>query len=268
LGLGILLETVVLYLLLGAFAGTLAGLLGVGGGLVIIPVLVFVFEGQGLPEAYLMHMAIGTSLATIVFTSIASVRAHHKRGAVEWGVFQRLTPGIVVGALLGAVIADALPAPALRAVFAAFIIAVALQMALDRKPAPNRQLPGQPGMLTAGGLIGSLSSLVGIGGGSLTVPFLLWCNVDMRRAVATSAACGLPIALAGAIGFMLLGLRKAGLPPWSTGYIYWPAFATITVATLVFAPLGARLAHTVPVKALKRFFAIFLAVMGLRMLLG
>lgn len=261
-------ETLVLYLLLGAFAGTLAGLLGVGGGLVIVPVLTFVFHGQGFAEQFIVHLAVGTSLATIVFTSISSVRAHHKRGAVLWPVVRQLTPGIIVGSLAGAAIADALPAATLATVFGIFALAVAVEMAFGRKPALHRQLPALPGMFGAGGVIGVVSAIVGIGGGSLTVPFLTWCNVAMRNAVATSAACGLPIALAGAVGFAATGWNEPGLPVWSTGYVYWPALVVVALATIVFAPLGARLAHTLPTATLKRFFAVFLAVLGTKMLIG
>ena len=261
-------ESLLIYLLTGALAGTLAGLLGVGGGLVIVPALVFVFHAQGFSEALLVHMAVGTSLATIVLTSISSVRAHHRRGAVQWPVFWRLTPGIVVGSLLGAVIADWLPADVLRRVFAVFVLLVAAQMGLGAKPAPHRELPGTLASSAVGIVIGAVSAVVGIGGGSLTVPFLVWCNVAMRNAVAISAACGLPIAVAGSAGFLVTGLNEPGLPAWSTGYLYWPAGAGIAVASVLFAPLGARWAHQIPAQGLKRFFALFLAVVGLRMLLG
>lgn len=261
-------ETLILYLLLGALAGTLAGLLGVGGGLVIVPVLTFVFRSQGFAEAFIVHLAVGTSLATIVFTSISSVRAHHKRGAVLWPVVRQLTPGIIAGSLLGAAIADAMPAAALRIVFGVFELAVATEMAFGRKPSPHRQLPALPGMFATGSVIGSVSAIIGIGGGTLTVPFLTWCNVAMRNAVATSAACGLPIAVAGTAGFVVTGWNEPGLPEWSTGYVYWPALLVIALATVVFAPLGARLAHALPATALKKFFAVFLAFLGVRMLIG
>lgn len=261
-------ETLLLYLLLGAFAGTLAGLLGVGGGLVIVPALMFVFRGQGFVEAFVVHLAVGTSLATIVFTSISSIRAHHRRGAVLWPVVRQLTPGIVVGSLIGAAIADAMPAAVLRTVFGVFELAVAAEMAFGRKPSPHRRLPALPGMFAVGSVFGGLSAIIGIGGGTLTVPFLIWCNVAMRNAVATSAACGLPIAVAGTAGFVLTGWGEPGLPEWSTGYVYWPALLVIALATVVFAPLGARLAHTLPAATLKRFFAVFLAFLGVRMLIG
>lgn len=253
------------FLLLGAFAGVLAGLLGVGGGLVIVPVLAFIFKARDFDAV--MHLAVGTSLATIVFTSLSSVRAHHRRGAVRWDLFLRLAPGIVGGALAGAAIADRMPGEHLRLVFGIFELLVAVQMALSVRPAPNRQLPGAVGMGLAGGGIGSVSAIVGIGGGTLTVPFLAWCNVPMRNAVATSAACGLPIAIAGAAGFVWAGWAGPGLPEYTLGYVYLPALAAIVAASVLFAPLGAWLAHAVPAAALKRFFALFLAILGLRMLL-
>ena len=260
-------EFLLIYLLAGAVAGVLAGLLGVGGGIVIVPALVCAFRAQGFPEHLLVHMAVGTSLATIVLTSISSVRAHHRRGSVLWPLFWRLMPSIVVGSLLGAVIADWLPSDVLRTVFAVFVLAVAVQMGLGAKPSPHRELPETLGTSAAGVVIGSLSAIVGIGGGSLTVPFLVWCNTAMRNAVSVSAACGLPIAVAGSLGFLATGLNETGLPPWSTGYLYWPAGAGIAVTSVLFAPLGARLAHQIPADRLKRFFALFLAVVGVRMLL-
>ena len=262
-------ETLLIYLAVGAFAGTLAGLFGVGGGLVIVPVLVFVFKGQGISEAVIMHLAVGTSLATIVFTAISSVRAHHQRGAVRWDAVRRLTPGIVVGALVGAAIADAMPTPVLRVFFAVFELTVAALLWWNRQPAAHRSLPGTVGMSTAGGVIGAVSSVVGIGGGAPPRPvlFLACGNVQLRAAVATSSACGLPIAIAGAAGFLIMGWGEPQLPALATGYIYWPAFAGIGVASMLFAPLGAKLAHALPVATLRKFFALFLAVLGVRMLL-
>jgi hypothetical protein len=263
-----ILPTLLLYLALGAFAGLMAGLLGVGGGLIIVPVLAGIFQHQQMSAAVIMHLAIGTSLATIVVTSVSSVRAHHQRGAVLWPVVWRLTPGIVIGAWLGAVVADALPSAVLSKIFAVFVLVVAAQMAFGAKPAPHRELPGAPGMLATGGVIGAVSAIVGIGGGSLTVPFLTWCNTAMRQAVATSAACGLPIALAGAIGFIVTGLNAAELPAWSLGYVYGPALVGVAFASMLSAPLGAKLAHTLPAEVLKKVFAVFLMLIGVKMLLG
>jgi len=260
--------TLMWYLALGAFAGVMAGLLGVGGGLVIVPVLAWIFRGQQINDALIMHLAIGTSLATIVVTSMSSVRAHHRRGAVLWPVVWQLTPGIVIGAWLGAAVADALPSAVLSKVFAVFVLLVAAQMAFGAKPAPHRGLPGAPGMWLTGGVIGGVSAIVGIGGGSLTVPFLTWCNTAMRQAVATSAACGLPIAVAGALGFIVTGLNAAHLPAWSLGYVYGPALVGVAAASMVSAPLGAKLAHTLPTETLKKVFAVFLTLVGTQMLLS
>lgn len=263
-----MLETLPVYLLLGAFAGTIAGLLGVGGGLIIVPVLVYVFTRQGVAPDLMVHLAVGTSLATIVFTSISSVRAHHRRGAVLWKVFWKLTPGIVVGALIGSLIAEWMPAPVLRRFFALFEWVVATQLLMGLRPMPSRTLPGWPGMFGVGGVIGCISSIVGIGGGTLTVPFLVWCNKRMQEAVATSSACGLPIAVAGAAGFVMTGWSHPHLPPQSLGFVYLPAFLGVVLASVLFAPLGAWLAHRLPADTLKRVFALFLYALGLYMFLS
>ncbi len=256
-----------IYLATGAFAGVLAGLLGVGGGLIIVPVLALSFAAQGVADEVIMHLAVGTSLATIIFTSLSSVYAHHRRGAVEWSALGSLAPGILVGALCGALVARWLPTLSLRYLFGVFELVVALQMALSLKPAPHRGLPGRWGMSGAGAVIGSLSALVGVGGGTLTVPFLLWCNVTMQRAIATSAACGLPIAVAGAAGFMISGWNNEQLPAWSSGYLYWPALLGVAAASVLLAPLGARLAHSLPTAILKQLFALLLLGLALRMLI-
>lgn len=261
-------DTLLLYLTLGAFAGTLAGLLGAGGGLVMVPVLVFIFQGQAIHSSVIMHMALGTSLAIIMLTSLSSIRAHHQRSAVLWPVCWRLTPGIVLGAFSGAVVADALPDGILKPVFAIFELLVALQMWFTIKPAAQRNMPDWPGMSLTGWVIGVVSAIVGIGGGTLTVPFLIWCRVSIHNAVATSAACGLPIAVAGTLGFIATGWDEAGLPEMSSGYVYWPAFAAVAITSMLFAPLGARLAHALPADRLKKGFAIFLAMLGIRMLLA
>ena len=255
------------YFLLGAGAGLVAGLLGVGGGLIIVPALVLLLGLQGIEPVHIVHIAVGTSLATIVVTSISSSWAHHRHGAVQWPVFARLSPGIVIGALIGAVIADYMSATILRRVFGVFELLVALQMITGARPAAHRAVPGTAGLFGAGGIIGSISSVVGIGGGTITVPFLVWCNVSMREAVATSAACGLPIAIAGATGFVITGWNETGLPDGASGYIYWPAFIGIVFMSSLFAPLGARLAHRLRVASLKKIFALLLCVLGIRMLI-
>jgi hypothetical protein len=231
-----------------------------------VPALVLLLGLQGIEPMHIVHIAVGTSLATIVITSVSSSWAHHRHGAVLWPVFARLSPGIVIGALLGAVIADYMSATILRRVFGVFELLVALQMVTGARPDAKRGVPGTAGMFGAGGIIGAISSVVGIGGGTMTVPFLVWCNVSMRKAVATSAACGLPIAIAGTSGYLLTGWNERALPEWSSGYIYWPAFAGIVFMSIIFAPLGAYFAHRLPVAALKRVFALLLFAIGIRML--
>jgi len=182
-------------------AGLMAGLLGIGGGLVIVPVLALLFAGQGFAADTIMHFAIGSSLATIVLTSIASFMAHHRRSGVLWAVVRPLTPGIVLGALLGAWLARQVEGPVLAVIFGVFEILIAIQLLWGRQPASRRGLPDRAGLGIAGFVIGAVSAVLGIGGGTLTVPFLLWHRVDIRNAVGTAAACGLPIAFAGAAGF-------------------------------------------------------------------
>jgi uncharacterized membrane protein YfcA len=256
-----------MYIALGAFAGVLAGLLGVGGGLVIVPVLTFIFTSQHLPDAHILHLALGTSLASIMFTSVSSLRAHHLRGAVDWLVVRRISLGIMVGTFGGSWVAAQLSTRFLKGFFVIFLYYVATQMLLNIKPKPHRQLPGRAALFSVGGLIGIISSLVGIGGGSLSVPFLLWCNTAIHRAIGTSAAIGFPIALAGAIGYVVNGLA-APLPPYSLGFVYLPALVGIAAASIATAPLGAKLAHSLPIDKLKKIFALLLIVMGTKMLLS
>ncbi len=252
---------------MGALAGIMAGLLGIGGGVIIVPALAWVFEGQGVSRAVLMHAAVGTSLATIMVTSLSSIRAHQKRRTIQWPVLRSITPGIVAGSLLGSAIAGLLSGEDLRVAFGLFILFVAAQMARGLAAKPHRVLPGAVGMAVTGGLIGTLSAIMGIGGGALSVPFMTWCNMDTRAAVATAAAIGLPIAVTGTLGFLINGWGNPDLPAASLGYINLPAFAGIVAASILFAPLGARIAHRIPQLTLRRFFAVFLALMGLRMLL-
>jgi len=253
---------------LGAVAGTLAGLLGIGGGIVIVPGLAFLLAGGMVPPERLMQVAVGTSLATIVVTALSSIRAHHRRGAVHWPVVARMTPGILAGAVLGGLIADALATRTLAIVFGKFLLIVAARLAFGGQPVPHRRLPATPALGVVSGGIGTLSSLLGIGGGTMTVPLLAWCNVPLREAVATASACGLPIALAGAATFALAGGDVAGMPAASTGYIHWPAFIAVAPLSVLFAPLGARIAHAIPVDVLRRGFALFVLIVGIRMLVG
>lgn len=256
------------YLALGALAGTMAGLFGIGGGLVIVPVLIFSFGLQGISPEIGAHMAVGTSLATIVFTSISSIRSHHKHGAVRWDIFRPMSIGTVVGALLGAWTAAFLSGDLLQLVIGVFAITMGLKMLLEVNPKPGRDIPGPGGLTAAGGGIGWASAIFGIGGGNLIVPYLSWCNVRMQSTVATSAACGLPIAIAGALGNIWTGWDDPRLPEMSVGFIYLPAFLGIILTSVFFARVGANLAHRLNAKVLKRIFAVVLLVVGLRFLLS
>jgi len=257
-----------LYLGLGLVSGFVAGLLGVGGGLIMVPVLTWAFLHQGYAPEYNIHLALATSLAVIVPTALASLRAHHAHGAVDWVAVRRMTPGILLGALGGGLIAAWLPDAGLKWFFSAFLFYAATQMLFGFSPSPSRQLPGWPGMSAAGGVIGLVSSWVGIGGGTLTVPFLLWCNTAMRRAIGSSAAVGLPTALAGTLGYMVSGWGLAGLPPHSVGFVHLPALLGIALGAWLTAPLGARAAHRWPVALLRRLFAALLYLLGVRMTYG
>ena len=258
---------VLMYVLVGAVAGVLAGLLGIGGGLVIVPMLVFCFVRQGIPDAVIMHLALGTSLASIMFTAVSSFRAHHKRGAVHWDVVRKIVIGIFTGTFLGSCIAAQLSTRFLKGFFVVFLYYVAVQMLSNKKPKPSRQIPGHGAMFGVGNVIGIVSSLVGIGGGTLSVPFMIWCNMSAHHAIGTSAAIGFPIAIAGTIGYLVNGLGVQNLPDFSIGYVYLPALFGIVVTSVLSAPLGVRLAHSLPVNRLKRIFAVLLLVVGTRMLI-
>jgi uncharacterized membrane protein YfcA len=223
---------------------------------------------QGLPREHVLHLAVGTGMATILFTSLSSVRAHAVRGGVRWEIARRITPGILFGGVAGAIVANYLSTRALAIWFTAFVFLMAVNMALDLKPKPAREPPGAAGMFAAGTAIGGLSSLVAIGGAVMSVPFMLYCNVPIRQAVGTAAAIGFPIAAGGTIGYLYTGWGASGLPPWSLGYVYLPAFAGITVASVLTAPIGARVTHRVPGRLLKRIFAALLFVLAARMLAG
>ena len=257
-----------LYLVLGAIAGILAGLFGVGGGIIIVPVLVFSFTAQGFAPEVLTHLAVGTSLATIVFTSINSIREHNRRGAVQWNLFIWLAPGILAGAAVGGVTAALIQGPILQKIIGVFAICVALQLALNLTPKNPRPLPKRPELVAAGGIIGWASAIFGIGGGSVTVPFLVWRSVSIQQAVATSAACGFPIAFAGAVVFMSTGWHENQLPEWSLGFVYLPAVLGIALTSMFFARFGARLAHRLPPLLLKRLFALLLTAVGISFLLN
>ncbi len=255
------------YLVLGACAGLTAGLFGIGGGLIIVPALVFSFGLQGMSPEILTHVAVGTSLATIVVTSASSIRSHHLKGGVRWDLFKPLAIGIVVGAVVGVKTAGQLSGAMLQLLIGCFAIAVAVQMGLGLKPKPSRDVPGRVSLGIVGSIIGSVSALFGIGGGTMTTPYLNWCNVRIQSAIGTSAACGFPIALAGALVNIEEGWSHPALMEWSLGYVYLPAFFGIVLTSAWFARYGARLAHALPETVLKRAFAVLLLLVGGRFLL-
>lgn len=250
-------------LALGICTGFLAGLLGIGGGMLMVPFMTLILSARGVDGALAVKMAIATSMATILFTSVSSVRAHHKRGAVRWDIVRTLAPGIVLGGLVaGAGVFSLLKGTTLALVFAVFVAFSATQMLLDRKPAPTRQMPGTAGSLGAGGVIGFISGLVGAGGGFISVPFMAWCNVAMHNAVATSAALGFPIALANTVGYVIGGWSMPSPLPGALGYLWLPGLAVIAIASVTTAPLGARVAHAMNIKQLKKVFACTLYVLA------
>ncbi|MGZ8294916.1 MAG: sulfite exporter TauE/SafE family protein [Telluria sp.] len=257
---------IAILLVMGMAGGFAAGLLGIGGGMVLVPFITMIFTARGFPPGLVVHMAIATSLATIMFTSLSSVRAHHKHGAVLWRVVRMLVPGIVIGSWIGPWIGKQLDSSALALVFGLFVAFSATQMLLNKKPAATRELPQAPGMLAAGGIIGVVAGLVGAGGGFISVPFMSWCNVKIHNAVATSAALGFPIALAGTLANVFYGWGEPGLPEYSLGYVYVPALLVISAASVTMAPLGARTAHKMPVAKLKRIFAVILYALAAYML--
>ncbi|MDK9706004.1 MAG: sulfite exporter TauE/SafE family protein [Desulforhopalus sp.] len=263
-----MLTTLVLYCLVGGVAGILAGLLGIGGGLVIVPMLVYVFELNAFPKELIMHLALATSMASIMFTSVSSFMAHHRRGAVRWDVVRKIVVGILVGTFLGSFYASSLSSNFLKVFFVIFLYFVAIQILLGKKPKGGRDLPGMAGMFAVGNIIGAVSSFVGIGGGTLSVPFMLWCNIKVHNAIGTSAAIGLPIAVAGTVGYIVGGWNAPGLPAYSIGYVSLPALVGIAAASVLTAPLGVKLAHSLPVDKLKKIFALLLFVVATKMLVS
>lgn len=263
IGLALVLEL----LALGTVSGFLAGLLGVGGGMMMVPFLTFILSHRGVEPGHAVKMAIATSMATILFTSISSVRAHHKLGAVRWDLLKSFAPGILAGGLLsGAGAFAALKGQGLALFFAVFIGYSAINMMRDKKPHPGRQMPGWAAVAAVGAAIGFLAGLLGAGGAFMSVPFMIWCNVPIRQAVGTSAALGFPIALANSVGYVIAGWNVEPALPGAFGYLYLPALVIIAVASVTMAPLGARTAHRLDTKKLKRTFAGLLFALAAYML--
>jgi len=255
------------YLGVGAVTGFFAGLLGIGGGAIMVPLLAILFEAQGLPKTHTLHLAVGTAMATIVFTSISSARAHASRGAIRWDAAWKMTPGILAGGVVGSWITGLVSPQMFLALFAAVICLAGTSMLLDLKPKPSRRPPGLVGMSVAGFSISALSAFAAVGGAFMTVPFMLWCNVPLLTAIGTAAAVGFPIAVSGTLGFVVTGLGETTLPPYSLGFVFLPALPAVVVAGVLTAPLGAFTAHRLPTRWMKRISALLLYAIATRMLL-
>ncbi|NKB47454.1 MAG: TSUP family transporter [Legionellales bacterium] len=258
-----------LYLSVGVVTGMLSGLLGIGGGLIIVPALLFIFSSEQIGTVHQMHLAIGSSLAIMVFTSQSSVRAHHRYGRILWSVYKLFAPGILLGAVIGVLVADFLATDVLKIIFGIFLLVVAGQMLLSGEPKhsfvglPNRMLTRS---ISVG--MGGLSGMLGVGGGSLIVPYLNYHRIPLRNSIAIGALVSLTVALVGSLVCVYTGWDASDLPRWSSGFIYWPAVLTIAISSMVFAPLGAKLTYHLPVPFLKRLFAIFLSLTALKMLVS
>lgn len=258
----------IIYLLVGALVGFFAGLLGIGGGLIIVPLLIAIFTAQDFPSSRIIHLALGTTMATIIFTSAASLRMHHNHGAVNWQIVKNITPGISLGTFGGTILAGSMTGQILSIIFVIFIFYAATQILLQPRPNPGLQLPGKAGMFIAGGFIGALSSLVAIGGGLLSIPFLTFCNLKLQHAIGTAAAIGFPIALVGTMGYVANGfIQSETMPDYSLGYVYLPALIWLVLASMLTAPIGARITHSTKTSILRILFAVLLYCLGIRMLL-
>ncbi len=260
-------DSVVIFLLLGAVVGFFAGLLGVGGGGIMVPVLTSYFLYKNVPVEFVVHLALGTSMAAIIMTSASSLYAHQKHQGVVWGIVKIMAPGVLIGAFAATYLVTQVSSRHLAIFFALFMTYVSIQMFLNVQPKPSRATPGKTGLLTVGSGIGAISAVVAIGGGSLTVPFLAWHNIPLKKAIGTSAAIGFPIAIAGTLGYLINGWNSDYQQDYFFGFIYLPAVVLISLVSYFTAPIGARLAHKLPVAVLKKVFAIFLLLLGVKMLL-
>lgn len=263
-----MLETVLIFLLLGVVVGFFSGLLGIGGGGIMVPVLTSYFLYKQVPVEFVVHLALGTSMASIIVTSASSLYAHHQHQSILWDIVKSMVPGLLVGTFTATYLATIISSQHLAMIFALFMAYVSLQMFLNVQPKASRKIPGNKGLLTVGTGIGAVSAMVAIGGGSLTVPFLTWHNINIKKAIGTSAAIGFPIAVAGTIGYLVNGWNASYHLEYLFGFVYLPAVLLISVMSYFTAPIGARLAHKLPVSILKKVFALFLLLLGVKMLLS
>ena len=254
-----LISDIAMLMLCGSISGFVAGLLGIGGGMVLVPFMILVFNHLGFSQDVIVHMAIATGMATILFTTTSAIWAHHKHGSIEWKLVASLSPGMVFGGLVGgSELFEALKTSWLSLFFAIFLVYSSIQMMINKKPKPGRELPGRLGLFSFGTFAGVLSSLVGAGGAFITVPFMLWCNVKPHVAMASSSGLGFPIAAAATIGYMYGSWGNPNLPSGSLGFVYLPALACIVVVSVFTAPWGAKMARKLNVAQLKRVFGILL----------
>lgn len=257
-----------MYVLAGAIVGVLAGMLGIGGGMTLVPVIAALFAMQQVAPDHIVHLALGTAMASIVFTSMSSVREHHKLGGVDSQMVWRIAPGMVLGSLLSALASGWLAQQHLAMAFAVIVYAGATQMLLNRKPRTSRPLPKLVPLFGVGLLIGIVCGLVSAGGAFLTVPFMLWCGVPLRTAIGTAAAIGIPVAIVGTAGYVVSGWHVEGLPTYSVGFVSLVALLGLVSGSVITAPIGARLAHRLPVQTLKRIFALLLYVLATKMVVS
>ena len=255
------------YLAVGAFVGFFSGLLGIGGGAAIVPVLALIFAAKGFPQSHAVHLALGTCVSTMLFTSASSVWSHHQRKAVNWRVLAGMLPGVMLGTLAGSLFAGLLDARTLSIAFTVLIYYVATMMLVDRKPAAPREMPGTLGLSVVSGMIGLISSLTATGGAALVIPYLVRRGLTVHQAIGTAVAIGWPLALGGTLGYGISGRSVGGLPEWHLGFVYLPALAWIVVASMLMAPVGASIAHRTPGRTLKRIFAVVLYALATGMLL-
>ena len=256
-----------IYVITGALAGLIAGVLGIGGGMIIVPALLYIFQNTNdVPQDMLMHFAAGSSLAIMIFTAQASVRAHVRRGGVLWSAYYHLQPGIIFGAILGALLADRLPTYWLRVILGVFLLLIAAEMIFNPHVPSRKGFPGPWVNRLVSGVIGFKSGLLGIGGGALIIPYLTYCGVERRQTAGVSAMCTLTIGIIGTISFMITGSMEAGIPAWSTGYVYWPAVVGVAIPSMIFAPMGAHLTYKLPVNHLKHAFIVVLLLAAFNLL--
>lgn len=255
------------FIILGAFAGLMAGLLGIGGGLVVVPGLAYIYQFTSVPHEYVMQMAAGTSLAIMIPTTIRSLSAHLRHQAKVWPIYSRLMPSVIFGAILGALLAHVFDTKILQILFGFFVLYMAWRLWSDSKVEASTTMPGIWGTNIFGTIVGVKSGLLGIGGGVLTIPFLTRWSVPIRDAIAISNAVSFTVAVIGTVSFIVSGMfHSAHLPKWSTGYVYWPAWFPVALVSMLVAPLGVKLAHHLSPKILKRIFSVFLLVVAVQML--